>query len=89
MSDLDKFQAGKDRYPWPEHWRGIAFLLNGMEYRLEPTNMDVIDVIRGRAEENERLRGYPMYYAVVEGVIEIAPTPHCDVDVIQAPEWRK
>jgi hypothetical protein len=79
-----KFEVGKDRYPWPPHWRGVAFVLKGYNYSLNRITEEYMLHLKKAGAPN--VRGLPIVYSVCGEVMEVYPTPSEELEMVQSAE---
>jgi hypothetical protein len=63
----------------------VAFAVGGFDYRLCQITTEDMERLKKQAGP-WMPRAYPHVYAVRDGVMRVFPTPHQDMDMVQAPE---
>jgi hypothetical protein len=83
-----KFEVGKDRYPWPAHWRGVICVFSWIDFPLNRVSEDEMKQLKliHLMQPFMKPMGVPCFYAVVDGVMEVYPVPDRELEMLQAPE---
>ncbi len=83
-----RFEVGKSKYPWPAHWRGVAFNLGGFDFALTKVSVEYMTMIY-QSNTTGLWSGLPSVYSVKDGMMEVYPVPDRGLDMAQAAERPK